>query len=200
MVSQQLLAERQLRRLQRKRAGGDEPERRVSDGRRPEADVHAHGRGAVARAPSTSSAGRFAVRAEGSSRLLVLQMVSGQRPDARLPGGGQAAAQHRRGRPGWWSNGPPWNDTEVDFFEGYGASSTHTTGWRTDPLYTRGSHRRTRRRSKTRLRDRPLAGVSHVHVRARPRTTPTACGSTAHCSRGRPASARRSRTCRRRPR
>jgi len=38
--------------------------------------------------------------------------------------------------PGWWSNGPPWNDTEVDFFEGGGASSQHTTGWSTDPLYT----------------------------------------------------------------
>ncbi len=38
--------------------------------------------------------------------------------------------------PGWWTNGPPWNDTEVDFLEGYGASSTHTTGWRTDPMYT----------------------------------------------------------------
>jgi hypothetical protein len=38
--------------------------------------------------------------------------------------------------PGWWTNGPPWNDTEVDFFEGGGASPEHTTGWRTDPLYT----------------------------------------------------------------
>jgi hypothetical protein len=38
--------------------------------------------------------------------------------------------------PGWWSNGPPWNDTEVDFFEGYGASRSHTTGWTTDPMYT----------------------------------------------------------------
>jgi len=38
--------------------------------------------------------------------------------------------------PGWWSNGPPWNDTEVDFFEGGGASVKHTTGWSTDALYT----------------------------------------------------------------
>lgn len=38
--------------------------------------------------------------------------------------------------PGWWTSGPPWKDTEVDFFEGYGASRTHTTGWKTDPLYT----------------------------------------------------------------
>ena len=38
--------------------------------------------------------------------------------------------------PGWWSNGPPWNDTEVDFFEGGGASSDHTTGWKTDWMYT----------------------------------------------------------------
>ena len=38
--------------------------------------------------------------------------------------------------PGWWTNGPPWNDTEVDFFEGGGASPEHTTGWSTDPLYT----------------------------------------------------------------
>ena len=38
--------------------------------------------------------------------------------------------------PGWWSNGPPWNGTEVDFFEGYGAGPQHTTGWRTDPMYS----------------------------------------------------------------
>lgn len=38
--------------------------------------------------------------------------------------------------PGWWTNGPPWGDTEVDFFEGGGASAGHTTGWRTDPMYT----------------------------------------------------------------
>jgi hypothetical protein len=38
--------------------------------------------------------------------------------------------------PGWWSNGPPWNGTEVDFFEGGGASPEHTIGWSTDPLYT----------------------------------------------------------------
>jgi hypothetical protein len=38
--------------------------------------------------------------------------------------------------PAWWTNGPPWDDTEVDFFEGYGASSSHTTGWKTDAMYT----------------------------------------------------------------
>jgi hypothetical protein len=38
--------------------------------------------------------------------------------------------------PAWWSNGPPWNDTEVDFFEGGGWSFQHTTGWKTDPLFT----------------------------------------------------------------
>jgi hypothetical protein len=38
--------------------------------------------------------------------------------------------------PGWWSNGPPWDETEFDFFEGGGWGSQHTTGWKTDPLYT----------------------------------------------------------------
>jgi hypothetical protein len=38
--------------------------------------------------------------------------------------------------PGWWSNGPPWNDTEVDFFEGGGAGSRYTTGWKTNQMYT----------------------------------------------------------------
>jgi hypothetical protein len=38
--------------------------------------------------------------------------------------------------PGWWSNGPPWKGTEVDFFEGGGASDKHTTGWGTDGMYT----------------------------------------------------------------
>lgn len=38
--------------------------------------------------------------------------------------------------PGWWSNGPPFDDTEVDFFEGGGWSYQHTSGWRTDPLFT----------------------------------------------------------------
>ncbi len=38
--------------------------------------------------------------------------------------------------PGWWSNGPPWGDTEVDFFEAGAGSAYHTTGWRTDRLYT----------------------------------------------------------------
>jgi hypothetical protein len=37
--------------------------------------------------------------------------------------------------PGWWTNGPPWNDTEVDFFEGGGWGS-YTSGWKTSPLYT----------------------------------------------------------------
>jgi hypothetical protein len=38
--------------------------------------------------------------------------------------------------PAWWSNGPPWADTEIDFFEGGGWSAQHTSGWRTDPLFT----------------------------------------------------------------
>ncbi len=38
--------------------------------------------------------------------------------------------------PGWWSNGPPFDDTEVDFFEGGGWSYQHSSGWRTDPLFT----------------------------------------------------------------
>ncbi len=38
--------------------------------------------------------------------------------------------------PGWWTNGPPWSDTEVDFFEGGGANSSYTSGWRTSPMYT----------------------------------------------------------------
>jgi hypothetical protein len=38
--------------------------------------------------------------------------------------------------PGWWSNGPPWDGTETDFFEGGGWSYQHTTGWQTDPLFT----------------------------------------------------------------
>jgi len=38
--------------------------------------------------------------------------------------------------PGWWTNGPPWDHTEVDFFEGGGATGSHTRSWRTDLLYT----------------------------------------------------------------
>jgi len=38
--------------------------------------------------------------------------------------------------PAWWSSGPPWNDTEIDFFEGGGWSFQHTAGWKTDPLFT----------------------------------------------------------------
>jgi hypothetical protein len=38
--------------------------------------------------------------------------------------------------PAFWSNGPPWYDTEFDFFEAGGWGSQHTTGWVTDPLYT----------------------------------------------------------------
>jgi hypothetical protein len=37
--------------------------------------------------------------------------------------------------PGWWSNGPPWSESEFDFFEGGGWGSQHTTGWRTDDLF-----------------------------------------------------------------
>jgi hypothetical protein len=60
----------------------------------------------------------------GKGQTLVFQAV------AKLPPNSGEAD------PAWWSNGPPWNDTEVDFFEAYGASSRHTSGWRTDPLYT----------------------------------------------------------------
>ncbi|HUA73706.1 MAG TPA: fibronectin type III domain-containing protein [Solirubrobacteraceae bacterium] len=40
--------------------------------------------------------------------------------------------------PGWWTNGPPWSDTEIDFFEGGGSNASYTpgTGWRTVPMYT----------------------------------------------------------------
>jgi hypothetical protein len=38
--------------------------------------------------------------------------------------------------PGWWSDGPPWNDAEIDFFEGGGWGAQHTTGWNTDNIYT----------------------------------------------------------------
>lgn len=38
--------------------------------------------------------------------------------------------------PAWWSNGPPWKDTEADFFEGGGWSFQHTSAWKTDPLFT----------------------------------------------------------------
>jgi hypothetical protein len=38
--------------------------------------------------------------------------------------------------PAFWSNGPPWTGTELDFFEGGGWSYEHTTGWRTDELFT----------------------------------------------------------------
>jgi hypothetical protein len=38
--------------------------------------------------------------------------------------------------PGWWSDGPPWNGAELDFFEGGGWSFEHTSGWRTDELFT----------------------------------------------------------------
>jgi hypothetical protein len=37
--------------------------------------------------------------------------------------------------PGWWSNGPPWSESEFDFFEGGGWGSQHTTGWKTDDLF-----------------------------------------------------------------
>ncbi len=38
--------------------------------------------------------------------------------------------------PAFWSNGPPWIGTELDFFEGGGWSYEHTVGWRTDELFT----------------------------------------------------------------
>jgi hypothetical protein len=40
--------------------------------------------------------------------------------------------------PGWWTNGPPWGDTEIDFFEGGGSNASYSpgTGWQTVPMYT----------------------------------------------------------------
>jgi hypothetical protein len=73
------------------------------------------------------------------------QSIAGYRPFTWSPGKGQTLVFQAVAKfppntgeadPGWWSNGPPWNDTEVDFFEGGGASAIHTTGWRTDPMYT----------------------------------------------------------------
>jgi hypothetical protein len=67
---------------------------------------------------------RFFTWSPGKGQTLVFQAV------AKLPPNTGEAD------PGWWSAGPPWNDTEIDFFEGGGASRSHTTGWRTDPIYT----------------------------------------------------------------
>jgi hypothetical protein len=60
----------------------------------------------------------------GKGQTLVFQAV------AKLP------VNTGEADPAWWSNGPPWSDTEADFFEAYGATSKHTSGWRTDSLYT----------------------------------------------------------------
>ncbi|HEX3911662.1 MAG TPA: hypothetical protein VHW67_13280 [Solirubrobacteraceae bacterium] len=60
----------------------------------------------------------------GKGQTLVFQAV------ARFPPNTDEAD------PAWWSNGPPWDDTEVDFFEGGGWSFQHSSGWRTDPLFT----------------------------------------------------------------
>jgi Fibronectin type III domain len=67
---------------------------------------------------------RFFTWSPGKGQTLVFQAV------AKLPPNTGEAD------PGWWSAGPPWNDTEIDFFEGGGASGSHSTGWRTDPIYT----------------------------------------------------------------
>ncbi len=67
---------------------------------------------------------RFFTWAPGKGQTLVFEAV------AKLPPNTGEAD------PGWWTAGPPWNDTEVDFFEGGGASGSHSTGWRTDELYT----------------------------------------------------------------
>ena len=60
----------------------------------------------------------------GKGQTLVFQAV------AKLP------ANTGEADPGWWSDGPPWNDAEMDFFEGGGWGAQHTTGWSTDNLYT----------------------------------------------------------------
>ena len=67
---------------------------------------------------------RFFTWSPGKGQTLVFQAIAKFPPNT-----GEAD-------PAWWSNGPPWNDTEVDFFEGGGASADHTTGWKTDWMYT----------------------------------------------------------------
>jgi hypothetical protein len=67
---------------------------------------------------------RFFRWSPGKGQTLVFQVV------AKLPENTGEAD------PAFWSNGPPWYDTEFDFFEAGGWGSQHTTGWRTDPLYT----------------------------------------------------------------
>lgn len=67
---------------------------------------------------------RFFKWAAGKGQTLVFQIV------AKLPENTGEAD------PGFWSDGPPWNDTEFDFFEAGGWGSQHTTGWKTDALYT----------------------------------------------------------------
>ncbi|HTZ86546.1 MAG TPA: hypothetical protein VMB05_07745 [Solirubrobacteraceae bacterium] len=67
---------------------------------------------------------RFFTWSPGKGQTLVFQAV------AKFPRNTGEAD------PGWWTNGPPWDGTEVDFFEGGGASERHTTGWSTDGLYT----------------------------------------------------------------
>ncbi len=67
---------------------------------------------------------RFFTWSPGKGQTLVFQAVVRFPPNT-----GEAD-------PAFWSNGPPWADTEMDFFEGGGASERHTTGWKTDGLYT----------------------------------------------------------------
>jgi hypothetical protein len=67
---------------------------------------------------------RFFTWSPGKGQTLVFQAI------ARFPPNTGEAD------PAWWSNGPPWADTEIDFFEGGGASAAHSTGWKTDGLYT----------------------------------------------------------------
>jgi hypothetical protein len=67
---------------------------------------------------------RFFKWSPGKGQTLVFQAVAKFPPNT-----GEAD-------PAWWTNGPPWEDTELDFFEGGGWSFEHTTGWRTDELFT----------------------------------------------------------------
>lgn len=67
---------------------------------------------------------RFFTWSPGRGQTLVFQAIAKFPPNT-----GEAD-------PGWWSNGPPWHGTEIDFFEGGGWSEQHTTGWRTDELFT----------------------------------------------------------------
>jgi hypothetical protein len=80
--------------------------------------------GSVSGRPEALAGYSFFSWSPGRGQTLVFEAV------AKLPPNSGEAD------PGWWSDGPPWNGAEVDFFEGGGWSYQHTSGWRTDELYT----------------------------------------------------------------